>query len=215
VAAFKPPAPESITLAGPAGVLEGILEIPADATADAVAVVCHPHPLHGGTMQNKVVHMLARTFHEVAVPTLRFNYRGVGGSAGAYDEGRGETDDACAALDYMKDRWPLAKLWLAGFSFGGAVAFRAAGLRQVQRLVLAAPAVQRVDLADAAMPSCPWLVVQGNADEVIEPALVATWVAGLPAKPEFVMLPGVGHFFHGRLDDLRSTVRAWLTKQGT
>lgn len=162
-------------------------------------------------MQNKVVHMLARTFHEQGVPTLRFNYRGVGQSAGEYDEGRGETDDAVAVLDFAAARWPGAALWLAGFSFGGAVAFRAATRRPVARLIMAAPAVQRVDAVDPVqIPACPWIVVQGDQDEVIAPERVTEWVASLPSKPHVVMLPGVGHFFHGRLDDLRSTVRTWL-----
>jgi alpha/beta superfamily hydrolase len=208
---FRPPAPEAVVIPGPAGPLEALLEIPEGASSASVAVVCHPHPQHGGTMQNKVVHMLARTFQEQGVPTIRFNYRGVGNSAGEYDEGRGETDDAVAALDFAAARWPGAALWLGGFSFGGAVAFRAATRRPVARLVMAAPAVQRVDAADLAqIPSCPWILVQGDQDEVIAPALVSEWVAALPRKPHFVMLPGVGHFFHGRLDDLRSTVRTWL-----
>ncbi len=194
---------------GRVGPLEGILEVPDGPASSIVAVVCHPHPQHGGTMQNKVVHMLARTFQEQGAATIRFNYRGVGQSAGQYDEGRGETDDALAAIDYAASRWPQATIWLAGFSFGGAVAFRAALRRPVKRLVMAAPAVQRVDAVES-VPSCPWLVVQGDQDEVIDPQTVSAWVDALPLKPDFVMLPGVGHFFHGRLDDLRTTVRTWL-----
>ncbi len=210
---FKPPMPESLSISGQAGTLEALLEAPAGASVTNVAVVCHPHPQHGGTMQNKVVHMLARTFQERGTPTIRFNYRGVGGSAGEYDEGRGETEDAVSVLDYAAERWPGAELWLAGFSFGGAVAFRAATRRPVKRLVMAAPAIQRVAGDQSQLPSCPWLIVQGDQDEVIDPALVADWVTALPRKPDFVMLPGVGHFFHGRLDDLRSTVRTWLLAQ--
>jgi len=208
---FRPPPPEFIVIPGPAGTLEALLEVPEGASGATVGVVCHPHPQHGGTMQNKVVHMLARTFQEQGVPTIRFNYRGVGRSAGAYDEGRGETDDAVAVLDFVAARWPGAALWLGGFSFGGAVAFRAATRRPVARLVMAAPAVQRVDAVGLAqIPVCPWIVIQGDQDEVIAPALVSEWVAALPRKPQFVMLVGVGHFFHGRLDDLRNTVRNWL-----
>ncbi len=204
---FHPPTLEAIEIAGAAGSLEALFEIPEGASR--AAVVCHPHPQHGGTMHNKVVHMLARTFHEQGVATLRFNYRGVGKSAGQYDEGRGETDDALAALDFAATRWPGAGLWLAGFSFGGAVAFRASTRRPVERLVLAAPAVERIEPMDP-VPDCPWLVVQGDQDEVIDPGSVARWVAALPSQPDFVMLPGVGHFFHGRLDELRATVRHWL-----
>jgi alpha/beta superfamily hydrolase len=210
VTAFRPPAPESIVIPGPVGPLEAVLEVPEAAAVRAVGVICHPHPLHGGTMHNKVVHMLARTFREQGVPTIRFNYRGVGASAGQYDDGKGETDDAVAALDFMAARWPDAALWLGGFSFGGAVAFRAAIRRPVARLVMAAPAVQRVETDFSRIPECPWLIVQGDQDDVIPPARVVDWVDALPRKPRFVMLEGVGHFFHGRLDDLRSTVRTWL-----
>jgi alpha/beta superfamily hydrolase len=209
VTIFRPPAPAAIEIPGPTGLLEAILEIPEGASR--AAVVCHPHPQHGGTMHNKVVHMLARTFHEQGVATVRFNYRGVGRSAGQYDEGRGETDDAVAALDFAGARWPGTGLWLAGFSFGGAVAFRASTRRPVERLVLAAPAVQRIEAGEP-LPACPWLVVQGDQDEVIDPTLVSQWVAALPSAPEFVMLSGVGHFFHGRLDELRTTVRNWLVE---
>jgi uncharacterized protein len=207
---FKPSVPEPVVVSGPEGPLEALLEIPQGASGAMVGVVCHPHPQHGGTMQNKVVHMLARTFQEQGAPTVRFNYRGVGRSAGQYDDGRGETDDAVAVLDYAAARWPGARLWLAGFSFGGAVAFRASLRRPVARLVMVAPAVQRVDVDLSLSPGCPWLIVQGDQDEVIAPALVTDWVGALSRKPEVVMLPGVGHYFHGRLDDLRGSVRTWL-----
>lgn len=211
---FRPPTPEPLSIPGPVGPLEALLEAP-PGEARALAVVCHPHPLHGGTMHNKVVHTLARTFHEQGVTTLRFNYRGVGQSAGQYDEGRGETEDALAALDFLAGRTPNTPLWLAGFSFGGAVAFGASTRRSIKRLVLAAPAVQRVTLEEIAVPMCPWLIVQGDQDEVIDPKAVAEWVAALPqsasaSRLSFVMLPGVGHYFHGRLDELRGTVRSWL-----
>jgi hypothetical protein len=209
---FRPPTPELLSIQGPEGLIEAVLEAP-PGPVRAVAVVCHPHPLHGGTMHNKVVHMLARTFHEQGVTTLRFNYRGVGQSGGQYDEGRGETEDALAALDFLAARAPEAPLWLAGFSFGGAVAFRASSRRPVERLVLVAPAVQRVAATGIVMPACPWLIVQGDQDEVIDPGVVADWVATLPSAPDLVMLAGVGHYFHGRLDDLRSTVRGWLAAQ--
>ena len=206
---FKPPIPETVDIPGPVGSLEALVEVPPASPGATVAVVCHPHPQHGGTMQNKVVHMLARAFQEQGAATIRFNYRGVGRSEGGYDEGRGETDDAVAVLDFAATRWPGAILWLGGFSFGGAVAYRAATRRPIARLILVAPAVQRVDAHPQPLP-CPCLIVQGDQDEVIEPALVTSWVAALPRAPDFVVLPGVGHFFHGHLDELRSTARQWL-----
>ena len=113
------PTTERATIAGPVGSLEALLEIPAGADGSRVAVICHPHPVHGGTMTNKVVHMLAKACNERGVPALRFNFRGVGASAGRYDEGEGETQDALAAIDWALQRWPGAALWAAGFSFGG------------------------------------------------------------------------------------------------
>src|SRR5471032_446491 len=118
---------------GPAGQLQALIETPRDAEGmpappvRAFAVVCHPHPLYGGTMDNKVVYTVARAFQQCAAPAIRFNYRGVGSSAGTYDEGRGESADTLAVIEYGAKRWPQAALWLGGFSFGGAVAVRAAG----------------------------------------------------------------------------------------
>ena len=123
------PTTERTTITGPAGSLEALLEIPAGADGSRVAVICHPHPVYGGTLTNKVVHMLAKAFNERGVPALRFNFRGVGASAGRYDEGEGETQDALAAIDWALQRWPGAGLWAAGFSFGGAIAVRPAECR--------------------------------------------------------------------------------------
>ncbi|HJY37507.1 MAG TPA: alpha/beta fold hydrolase, partial [Steroidobacteraceae bacterium] len=162
------PTTERTTIAGPAGDLEALLEIPAGADGARVAVICHPHPVYGGTMTNKVVHMLAKAFYERGVPALRFNFRGVGASAGRYDEGEGETLDALAAIDWALQRWPGATLWAAGFSFGGAIAVRAAIARDAQRLVTVAPAVHRFAVSGAELPRCPWLLIQGDRDELVD-----------------------------------------------
>nr|PZN69538.1 MAG: alpha/beta hydrolase [Pseudomonadota bacterium] len=178
-------------------------------------VVCHPHPLHGGTMHNKVVTTLARTAHALGAPSIRFNYRGVGASEGSYDDGRGEVDDALAAVAAGRQRWPDAALWLAGFSFGGIVALRAsvrAAAGPVKRLVTVAPALGREfsDPADIALPGCPWLIVQGDADEVIDGALVIDWGRRIVPAAELAVLPGVGHYFHGRLAELQQVVEPFL-----
>lgn len=178
-----------------------------------VAVICHPHPQYGGTMTNKVVHMLAKSCNELGVPAVRFNYRGVGASAGAYDEGNGETDDAVAVLDWAGQRWPQAELWLGGFSFGGAVAIRAAVRRDVRRLITVAPAIKRVAVDDANLPRCPWLLVQGDSDELVDCAGLRNWVNSLRAPPQFTVLAGVDHFFHGRLNELRDAVLQWSAVQ--
>lgn len=200
---------ERPALPGPSGPLEAVLERPADAiTPLGIAVVCHPHPLHGGNLSNKVVHTLARAFNELGHAALRFNYRGVGASAGTYDEGRGETLDALAALDWANARWPGTPLFLAGFSFGGAVAIRAARQRPVQALVSVAPAIDR--FVSEPLPSCPWLLVQGTQDELIDAAATERWVAGLAQPPRLIMLDGVSHFFHGQLTRLKDVVVQWL-----
>jgi alpha/beta superfamily hydrolase len=146
------------------------------------------------------------------VRALRFNYRGVGASAGKYDEGNGETDDAIAAVDWAWSRWPGAELWLGGFSFGGAVAIRTAVARNAQRLVTVAPAVHRVPVDVAKLPTCPWLLVQGDRDELVDATEIRQWVAKLSTPPELAMLSGVDHFFHGRMNDLRQTVIEWVRR---
>jgi alpha/beta superfamily hydrolase len=168
--------------------------------------VCHPHPLHGGTLDNKVVYTIARAYNELSVPTIRFNFRGVGASAGAFDNGEGETQDALAAIAYGRERWPGAALWLGGFSFGGAVAVRAAEVAQPSLLVTVSPAVTRFDLTQIKVPACPWLIVQGDADDVVEPQAVLNWAARLMPLPTVKLLSGAGHFFHGRLHELRETI---------
>jgi len=214
------PATESLSIAGPAGPLEAILETPIDAAGvivepverPRIAVICHPHPLYGGTMTNKVVHMLAKAFNELGVRAVRFNYRGVGASAGKYDEGNGETDDAVAVVDWALSRWPGAELWLGGFSFGGGVAIRTAALRDAKRLVTVAPAVHRVAVDTSKLPTCPWLLVQGDRDELVDAAQIQQWVATLSTPPELAVLSGADHFFHGRMNELREVVIQWVRR---
>jgi alpha/beta superfamily hydrolase len=212
----RPPRTERIVMPGPAGALEALLEIPEQHDAGHFGVVCHPHPLYGGTLENKVVHTLARAFQELRVPTLRFNFRGVGGSAGEFDQGRGEVEDALAVVAYGRQLFPGAALWLAGFSFGGAVAVTSAARAHPERLVLVAPGVALLNVGITA-PPCPWLIVQGDADDVIDPRYVLDWAATAgnqaPARPpEIRVLPGAGHFFLGRLHDLRDAVLSFLAR---
>jgi len=208
---MKPPRAERVSIAGPTGEIEALVETRAESGAGArFGVVCHPHPLYGGTLDNKVVYTLARAFVELGVPAIRFNFRGVGRSAGHYDEGRGETADALAVIDYGRQRWPGASLWLGGFSFGGAVAVRAAAQAGPETLVTVAPGITRVAMEGVESPACPWLIVQGDADEVIEPAAVLEWAKLQSLAPTVRLLPGAGHFFHGRLHELRATVLDFL-----
>jgi alpha/beta superfamily hydrolase len=200
---------EVLTIAGPAGEIEALLEDPR-ADSAAVAVVCHPHPLHGGTMQNKVTHTLARTFNKMGVPAIRFNFRGVGGSAGSYDQGDGELDDALAVVDYAMRRFPNRKLWLAGFSFGARIALKAAAERNPELLVTVAPPVGRMDMSGIAQPGCRWIIVQGDNDELVDANAVVEWVDSLDPGPELMMFEGVDHFFHGQLVALRESLLASL-----
>jgi uncharacterized protein len=221
---LKPPRAERLAIAGPAGPLQALIETPQTErgealSAPAFAVVCHPHPLFGGTLDNKVVYTVARAFEQLGAPAIRFNFRGVAASAGSYDEGRGESEDALAIIRFGRQRWPGVPLWLAGFSFGGAVAARIAAAAKPERLVLVAPGITRLERADfdaarAAQPECPWLIVQGDADDVVPPAAVLDWAAGrqpLPGvpAPTVSVLPGAGHFFHGRINELREAVLAF------
>lgn len=205
------PAAEPLAIEGPAGGLEALFELPAggEGAARGVAVVCHPHPLHGGTMHNKVAYMLARSLLELGFAALRFNYRGVGESEGAYGHGDGETADAVAVMDWAAARMPGAPLLLGGFSFGGAVALRAGMERDAVYIIAVAPAVDRFEL-DTVWPRCPWLIVQGGADELVDAASVQAFAARQPGEVIFVLEPGVGHFFHGKLVQLKRRVHEHL-----
>lgn len=200
----KAPEKELLTLRGPAGNIEAMLEKPVPCDAGRVAVVCHPHPQHQGTMHNKVVHTLARAMNDLGIPALRFNFRGTGASEGSYAGGIGEVEDVEAAAAYMRSRWPGACLWLAGFSFGAVVSARAAVLLGPERLVSIAPAVNILGRELPARLTMPWLIVQGGADQVVDPDTVSEWVESLEPRPELVNMPGVGHFFHGELTALRT-----------
>lgn len=222
---LKAPRAERLEIQGPAGPLQALIESPvaeggASLAVPAFAVVCHPHPLFGGTLDNKVVYTVARAIGQLQVPAIRFNFRGVGASGGSYDEGRGESEDALAVIDWGRRRWPQAPLWLAGFSFGGAVAARIAAAAQAARVVLVAPGITRLERADfeaarIAVPQCPWLIVQGDNDEVVPASAVLEWArgrkpaTGVPA-PQVTVLAGASHFFHGRLNELRDAVLAFL-----
>lgn len=207
----KPPVSERLDIHGPAGKLEAILEIPAETEIRAAAVVLHPHPQHGGTMHNKVVHTLARSFLQMDFAVLKFNFRGTEGSDGDYDEGRGEVDDARAAIDWMRERYPGLPLWLAGFSFGAAMAIKAAIVAAPDGLISVAPAVSRFAAGLDKQPQCPWLVVQGDADELVAVDETIAWVDSLEPGPELMIMPGVEHFFHGKLIDLRRAVSDFVT----
>jgi alpha/beta superfamily hydrolase len=197
-----------LTINGPAGELEAVLDEPGSDTPGVshFAVVCHPHPSFGGTMDNKVVTTLAHAMHDMGFPSLRFNFRGVGASRGAFDAGAGETADAHSIAEWGRARWPGRALIIAGFSFGAYVALRLAQQIPASHLITIAPPVGMFDFSSLQVPACPWLVVQGDADDVVDPQRVSGWVEKLEPRPQYVVMPGVGHFFHGRLAQLRGVV---------
>ncbi len=205
------PFPETdatVLLPGPVGVLETAVEFPEVADARrGIAVVCHPHPLHGGTMHNKVVTMLARSLRELGLIVVRFNFRGVGESAGEYDEGRGETLDLLAVAEWVRRQRPDDAFWLAGFSFGSYVALLGARHLPIKQMISIAPPVGRWDFSAALAPPCPWLVVQGEDDDVVDPQAVYDWIDAMDDKPALVRMPETGHFFHRRMMDLRGAIK--------
>ena len=208
------PAAEALTISGPAGTLETLLEVPAaGAASGGFAVVCHPHPLYQGTMQNKVVHTVARALQEAGIATLRFNFRGVGASTGSYDKGRGEVLDTLAVIAFGRARWPGAALTLAGFSFGAQMALLAAPSSAPVRLITVAPPVSRPEFSAVEQPSCPWLIVQGDADEVVDAQQVRAFAARFTPPPRLQMLPGVNHLFDSHLRELHQAVASFLKEE--
>lgn len=195
---------EKAEIAGPAGALEALVETPSE-PLDAVAVVCHPHPLHGGTMHNKVTYTVARAFNRLGLPSVRFNFRGVGASAGHYAEGIGELEDALAVVSWAERTWPSAALYLGGFSFGAAVALRATERQVPLGLVTVALPVARLP-AGYRSPDCRWLIVHGERDEFVPLDEVRQWLGTLSQPGRLVVIPEATHFFHGKLNALAEDV---------
>jgi len=203
-----PDAAATFLLPGPAGAIE-MATAPAESAARAgTAILCHPHPLQGGTMQNKVVTTLERSLRELGLATVRFNFRGVGASEGSFDDGVGETDDLAAIAEWVRKVNPGDVLWLAGFSFGSYVAFRGAKRLDAAQLIQIAPPASRWAFGEVEAPGCPWLVVQGEADEVVDPAAVYAWIDAMAEPPQLIRMPDTSHFFHRRLLELRDAVKS-------
>jgi alpha/beta superfamily hydrolase len=195
-------------LDGPAGRLECMVDLPeAELARPATVVIAHPHPQHGGTMRNKVVTIIERALRESGLRTLRFNFRGTGESQGEFDDGDGELADLLAVVEWVRRTRPDDDLWLGGFSFGAWISLRAAQSLPVRMLISIAPPVERYGFTELLPPNCPWLVVQGDEDDVVSPRAVIDWVEGLDRKPQLVVMEGSGHFFHRRLMDLRGLIK--------
>ncbi len=198
---------QHLFLPGPVGRLEALWH--AGKAGMPGAVVCHPHPLYGGTMRNRVVYWLARVLEEAGMSVLRFNFRGVEKSEGSWTGGEGEAEDARAALRWLRAQG-VEPLWVAGFSFGCYAGLRAGWQEGVARWIAVAPAVNHWDFGFARGWSAPGLVVVGAKDEIVPPEAVAQWAEEVQ-KARFVRIPDAGHFFEGeRMRALTSCVRAFV-----
>jgi alpha/beta superfamily hydrolase len=204
---------EKLVIPGPGGQIEAELSVPGEyVSGGPVAVVCHPHSLYGGSLRNKVVHILADTFTDMGLPTLRFNFRGVGKSEGQFDNGQGEQKDLESVVTWLQAKYVGAPLWLAGFSFGAFVAYRAHRALEPERLLLVAPPVSLFVFGSPAPVTIPWVVIQGSEDEIVPAVEVENWVVAQPNPPEFYMMQDASHFFHGRLNDLRNLVMTGVSR---
>jgi uncharacterized protein len=201
-------------LEGPAGRLEAILwtpSAPARHRPRLAAVVCHPHPLFGGTMHNKVVYQAAKSLDSLGLPVLRFNFRGAGLSAGKHDRGVGELDDLRAALDFVAKQFPAVPVLLAGFSFGSWVGLRVGSEDgRVSHLVGLGVPVNSSDFSFLRSSTKPKLFVQGSADHFGAVEKVTRLAASLPGENHLVVVKGADHFFSGKLDQLDAAITTWL-----
>ncbi|MEM9379218.1 MAG: alpha/beta fold hydrolase [Planctomycetota bacterium] len=203
-----------VTIQGPVGLLEGDLRLPDEGEPRAAVVVCHPHPLHGGTMNNNVVHRTAGGLRDAGLATLRFNFRGVGASEGVHDGSGAEEEDLAAALGFLADRFPGLPLWAAGFSFGARTVIGLAPRDpRIQRVVLVALPVAAYDCRHAERVPQDGAIFMAGEDTFGTLALVREQMPDLVARFHAEEVPGVDHFFTGKLDDLRLRVRDWAATQ--
>jgi len=207
---------KSFFIQGPVGQLECLAGHPivSDSVTDrkTIGLICHPHPLFGGTMQNKVTHMIEKAFREMGLHTVRFNFRGVGESMGEFDNGIGETDDLLAIYQWAQEIFPEYDVWLAGFSFGSYVALRACIEIKPSQFLTVAPPVERYDYTELSIPECPWLVIQGEEDDVVTPKAVYDYVNNIEPHPQLITFKA-GHFFHRRLIDLKGAIINGILRQ--
>ncbi len=198
---------------GPLGALESLV-YPVEHSPH-VAVICHPHPLFQGTMHNKVIYTLSRAFYQNGITAVRFNYRGVGKSEGSFGHSIGEVEDLFAVVDWVKEHFQVTEFYFAGFSFGAYIAASGAARIPCKQLLTVAPAVTNQPYSSLPNISCPWWVLQGEKDEVIDPEAVYDWASRtMQTHPNLhlVKIPEASHFFHGQLSTLRSIVETNLVK---
>jgi len=181
-----------------------------------IAIICHPHPMHGGTKDNKVVHTLCRASRDLGIDCFRFNFRGVGMSEGSFSEGRGEYKDLSSVINFVKNHYGAEqKILLAGFSFGAYIAAKYASLHQVAALVLVAPPVQYPDFVKRNALKSSVFIVQGSVDEIVSTDSVTQWAGDNvdnASISQLLILNEASHFFHGRLSDLKMSVQDFVLR---
>lgn len=178
-----------------------------------LVVICHPHPQHGGTMDNKVVTTLMRTYRDLGINVVRFNFRGVGKSEGNFAHAIGEQDDLRSLLGWVTRQWPQMGILLAGFSFGSSIVAQVSYEYPVRHLTLVAPPVERYPYAQDNTFNCPLSVIQGGQDERVNAEGVKSWVTTLHNPSELIFYPEAGHFFHGYLTELKNDLAQMLQRQ--
>lgn len=199
---------------GLAGQLEAVLTVPPNRHESYVALLGHPHSLQGGTMNNKVVTTMARAFKEIGIPSLRFNFRGVGQSEGSYDAGIGESNDMLALMRLWQQEKPTARFLLAGFSFGSYVAYRAAAQSEQELLITVAPPVHHYDYREFTPSPEPWLIMQGDEDEVVPLSLVLDFAAQSTPPLSVTRFAETSHFFHGKLLEFKDQLIKGISHAG-
>ncbi|MES2204147.1 MAG: CocE/NonD family hydrolase [Pseudomonadota bacterium] len=200
---------QTLLISGPAGDLELLVSSPESPRA-ITCVICHPHPVQGGTMHNKVVYTLASTMEALSVKTVRFNFRGVQKSEGQFDNGIGELQDLVSVVNWVKAQCPNDDIWLAGFSFGAYIAIKGSQICNAKQLVAVAPPVGHPYFSDLPPITCSWILVQGEQDEVVDANTVLDWGRVQMPAPQFIIMAEAGHFFHGQLVILKEKLVSLL-----
>ena len=196
---------------GPAGKLEAVLAEPNSECRHGIAIIAHPHPRYGGTMDNKVVHTLFKALFELGFITVKFNYRGVGKSEGSYGDSLGETEDVIAVVEAIRSQFDAESndlaLLLAGFSFGGAIQAHVAKITSPESIIMVAPSVDHLQAPPVSSYAKRVLIIQGDQDEVVPLKTILEWAA--PQDLPIVVVPSAEHFFHGKLHVIKRTVLDW------
>ncbi|MFK7955374.1 MAG: alpha/beta hydrolase [Lysobacterales bacterium] len=208
-----PPTQSEATLAGPAGDLEAMLNPSEEAPTQAIAIICHSVSADGGTLHSKVVQMMERSLRELGAHTIRFNFRGVGESSGEFDRGYGESEDLIAVAQWARQVLPDLPLWIAGYGFGAFVTARAATSIHPDQLISVSPLLDEFDFDALPRAQCPWLIVQGDADEFVNADDVYQWANALDGDTQLIAMQDVNHDYHRRLMDLRGVIKNGVRRQ--